>query len=60
MFVLQNEDGKYLFDFGMEWVYWTDEVDMAYKMERLLDAEMTQKFMFQIQSIETQIVEVKK
>ncbi|QQO40342.1 hypothetical protein WHYPHY_3 [Bacillus phage WhyPhy] len=60
MYILKNNEGKYLFDFGLEWVYWTDDLEMAYKMERMLDAEMTQKVLKMWQDIETEIVEVKK
>ncbi|QGH74222.1 hypothetical protein [Bacillus phage vB_Bpu_PumA2] len=60
MYILKNVEGKYLFDFGLEWAYWTDEQDAAYKMERLLDAEMTQKVIKMWQDVETEIVEVKK
>ena len=60
MYVLKLANSSYLFDFGMEWVYWTDELDMAYKMERLIDAEMTQKFMSLMQGIKLEIIEVKK
>jgi hypothetical protein len=60
MYILKNNEGKYLFDFGLEWAYWTSNQDEAYKMERLLDAEMTQKVIKMWQDVETEIVEVKK